>query len=175
MKFWTQHLMNKFDKILKHVFDFQLFISMAALVAVIGINAFEILFRFLIGRSLVWVQDITVLLMAWAIFSGFTKVVYDKRNIVITLLTDLFSEKAKIILKILTNILILIFYLILSKFSYQLFVRQFGTFSPIIRIPSSFCTFAVLINCLLISLIYANEIYKNIIKKQKKLIKRIER
>jgi TRAP-type C4-dicarboxylate transport system permease small subunit len=156
--------MSKFDKLLKQISDFQFSISIVALVAIIGINALEIVVRFFTGRSFLWIQDVTLLLMVWVIFLGFTKIVYDKGNVTFNLLIDLLAGKVNVILTTLTNLLILIFYLLLSKYSYQLIVSQYGHFSTIMKIPLPFYSLAVFINCLSVILIYANEVYKNIIK-----------
>jgi len=156
---------NTFDKFLKYISNIEFTMSMAALMAAIGINGVEITLRFLFGNSFVWIQDITLLLMVWMVFTGFTKVVYERRDIVVSIAIDYLPEKYRIILNILTNILIMIFYIILTKACYQLIIRQYSRFTTTIRLPMSYYTLAVFQNCIIVSLIYINEVLQLINKK----------
>jgi len=145
-------------KLLKRITDVEMGIALAALGVVIASNAAEIFLRFFLGKSLVWVQDVNLLLMVWMIFPGVAKIVHDKKDIVVTMLVDKLPARARSILDIASDILIIAFFIVLTKYSCQLFARQIGSTTATVRIPLVYYTSAVVLNCVTIAAIYLNEL-----------------
>jgi len=152
------------NRILKIITDAQMGIAMVALVSVITVNAFEIGLRFFLGRSLFWIQDVSLLLMLWMIFPGVAKIVYDKKDIVITMLIDRLPPRPKAAFEILGDLLIIGFALTLTIFSYKLLLRQSNSTTATVRIPLLFYTSAVVLNSATILAIYVNEIVLKLLR-----------
>jgi TRAP-type C4-dicarboxylate transport system permease small subunit len=138
--------------------DAQMGIAIVALGSVIAVNALEIGLRFFLGRSLFWIQDVSLLLMLWMIFPGVAKIVYDKKDIVVTMLIDKLPPRPKALVDIIGDLLIIVFALILTIFSYRLLLRQSGSSTATVRIPLFFYTSAVVLNSATILAIYLNEV-----------------
>lgn len=151
------------NKLLKTLTACQITISRCALISVIAINAVEILLRYTMGKSLYWIQDVSLLFMVWMIFPGVTKIVYDKKDISVTLLVEKFPASIRKLIDVLTYILIFVFFLLLSKYSYNLLIGQIGNKTATVGIPLVYYTAAVLLNCISVAAIYLYELYEIIV------------
>lgn len=79
--------MKYLSKILQYACNIQHAVSITALIAMVVLNSIEIIRRFFFGLSWVWIQEYTILLLVIFTFCGFSKVVYDKNDVTIDLLT----------------------------------------------------------------------------------------
>ncbi|SHI75679.1 TRAP-type C4-dicarboxylate transport system, small permease component [Dethiosulfatibacter aminovorans DSM 17477] len=159
-------LVSNFGKKIKQIVDIQMLISVIALVLLILINAYEIFVRNTFDKSIIWIQDISILLMVWMVFLGFSKIVYNKNTIRITVVYDKFPSIIKSFLDCFRFIVIIIFFIILSFASYKLIVSQYGQGTTTASIPLVYYTSAVLVNAITIILIYINEFMKTTILRQ---------
>lgn len=153
---------KKVDKILKIISDINMKIALACLIMVIFLNGFEIILRYTMGRSMIWIQEISVLLMVWLIFTGTTKTVYNKKDIAIRIFVDKIPEKIRIIIDTFGRIAVLIFLIYYSLFGYKLIVTQWDTRTLVAEIRQIYFTIPVIVMAVSCSLIYINEIYKSI-------------
>lgn len=152
----------KFEKLIKLLAKAQMTISITVLGILVIINLYEISIRMLFDKSMVWIQEISVLFMVWMIFCGFTKIVYDKKNISIDLLTSKFHGKTRVFMEIFSQIMILGFLVIFTYYGYFLLLKQIGIGTLTCDIPRVLYTFPVILNSCSVVLIYINELYKNI-------------
>ncbi|OPL09570.1 MAG: hypothetical protein AVO33_00310 [delta proteobacterium ML8_F1] len=142
---------------LEKLSQLQLGISMISLVAVIGINFIEILGRYLFNSSLVWVQDVSLLFMVWMIFPGSSVIAYQKRDVVITLLTDVLPERANKHLDYFKNGAVSLFFLVFSYYTLTLFLKQQGQTTVTASLPLQWYTLSLLINSSYVFLVYLRE------------------
>lgn len=153
---------KKVDKFLEIVSDINMRIALACLVTVIILNASEIILRYTMGRSMIWIQEVSVLLMVWLIFTGTTKTVYNKKDIAIRIFVEKIPEKYRIIIDTFAKISVLIFLIYYSFFGYKLIVTQWDTRTLVAEIRQIYYTIPVIVMAVSCSLIYINEIYKSI-------------
>ncbi len=154
---------KKVDKILKLISDFNMIVALSCLVLLIALNGFEIIIRYTIGRSMIWIQEVSVLLMVWLIFTGTTKTVFNKKEITIEIFVNRFPLKTKKIVAIITKIFVLIFLLYYAYFSYRLIITQGQTRTLVAEIRQIYFTIPVIVMAISCSLIYLNQIYKDIL------------
>ena len=103
--------------------------SMILMVVITLINGAEIFSRYVIGRSIYWVQEMTLFLAIWMVFLGAGVLFKRKEDIVISLLTDRLSRFAQYLIFLFLNILTLVFlvFLITSSVKLELHQRHFGS------------------------------------------------
>ena len=68
-----------------------------------------VFYRYVLNNSLSWTEEVARYLMIWFGFIGMGVAMKDERHVGITVVRDLFSEKVTLYLKIISNILIMIF------------------------------------------------------------------
>ena len=127
------------------------------LVVVIVINFIEILGRYLFNNSLVWVQDISLLMMVWMIFPGSSVIAYQKRDVVITLLTDVLPDRVNRYLDRFKYGVVSVFFLVLAYYSLTLFFKQQGQTTVTASLPLQWYTLSLLINSFYVFLVYLYE------------------
>lgn len=161
---------EKIDNLLKIISEINMKIAILCLIILLVINGFEIIIRYALDKSMIWIQEVSVLLMVWLIFTGTAKTVYEKKDIVIKIFVDKISGKKRIIIDILTQIFVLVFLIYYSYFGYKLIITQWSTRTLVAEIRQIYYTIPVIIMAISCSLIYINEIYKHI----NKLLKGVE-
>src|SRR6056297_396477 len=154
---------NKFSKFIESMANKQMTISITALALIIALNLYEIIIRAFLDKSIIWIQEVSVLFMVWMIFCGFTKIVYENKNINIELLVDNLPKKVKNITNLFTKIIIVVFLVIFSYYGFFLLSEQIGIGTYTSNIPKTLYTFPVILNSVSVLLIYINNIYNDII------------
>lgn len=81
-------MLAKIDKILDKFTLAMAVLAMIALICCIGVNFYEIVNRYLFGKSIYWIQDFTLIMMMWFIFPGVTRVSFCKQDIFIDILVN---------------------------------------------------------------------------------------
>ncbi len=136
----------------------QMALSIAALGLIVLINLYEILMRTVFNKSLLWIQDVSVLFMVWMIFCGFTAIVYRKKDITIDLLVNLLPGGVNKILRLFTHVLMLAFLAVFTWVGYFYLVRQTGVGTLTAEIPRVLYIFPVILNSFSVMLVYLLEI-----------------
>lgn len=122
-------------------------------VAVISIiMGLEVFFRYFLGFSLFWVDELSRYLFIWIIFIGASIALKENYLTTITFFTDKFSKKLQIYIK-LTSYLIISFFLVLILY-YGIYFTIFSRsqISPALNIPMSIPYLAIPIGSLLMIL-----------------------
>ena len=128
----------------KYFFNLQFVIAMASLCVLIILNLYEIIMRGFFNRSFIWIQDISVLLMCWMIFPGFSKIAYDKKDIVISFIYDKLNKSFRtVFVNIILQCLIIFFTVVFTIFSYKLLLSQRGQGTITAKIPLVYYTASV--------------------------------
>lgn len=138
--------------------EWQMKLAMVTLGIIVPINLYEILVRYFFNKSLIWIQEVSVLLMVWMIFCGFTKIVYEKKDITIDLLTRRFSAKMKLGVDAITQVIVLAFVLIFTIYGYRYFLQQIGIGTLTAGIPRILYIIPVVLNSASVTLIYFNQL-----------------
>ena len=85
------------------------FIAMASIILLVALNGYEIFTRFLLQKSNYWIQDVTTLLMVWFVFPGMVKIVWEKNDILIDLLTKALPPEGRKALSIFVHVAVILF------------------------------------------------------------------
>lgn len=149
---------SKYENLVSRISDFQMAVAMLSLGIIVPINLYEIIARTFFNKSLIWIQETSVLLMVWMIFCGFTKIVYEKKDIKIDLITGRLNNKIRTVLEILTHIVMLAFLLVFSYYGYFYMMKQIGIGTLTSDIPRVLYIFPVVLNSISVTLIYINEL-----------------
>lgn len=157
--------MKYYRKALKAICDIQNVIAIAALLGMIGLNSVEIFRRYFFGKSWIWIQEITVLLLVFFTFFGFSKVVYDKNDIAIDLVLSKLPPFGRKTLQLALYLLVLAFCVIYSFYSYKLVLAQAAQVTVIARHPMNWRTIPALVNGITMCLIYIQEIIDTLFEK----------
>lgn len=135
-----------YDKFVAALCKAQLALSVTALLAMVSLNAVEIARRYFFSLSIVWVQEVTVLLLLWFTFMGFSYVTYAKMDIYITLFVNKLSPPVAKSVVTFVTLVILLFLCVYTYYTMTLFFTQFGQTTVVARHPISWRTLAPLIN-----------------------------
>lgn len=77
----------------------------------------QVIFRYIINKSLSWSQDFLIYLLIWSVFIGISLAVKKRKHIKVELAYSILSEKSQKYLSVFTNIVFMIFCAIISYFS----------------------------------------------------------
>lgn len=116
------------------------FVGTISFVLLLVLNIVEIVARYFFKYSNLWNQEVSLLLVSWAIFLSFGKVVVEKEDIAIVYLIDKFPSKYYKLVQILNSLLLFLTagYMLLKTI--QLIEQQIGQTTLIANIPNMYYT-----------------------------------
>ncbi len=85
--------------------------------AMLLIASAQVLFRYVINLSISWSQDLITYILIWSVFIGISLTVKKRRHIKVELAYVIFSEQTQFFLKILSNVIFMIFCVFYSYFA----------------------------------------------------------
>lgn len=85
--------------------------------AMLIIASAQIFFRYVVNYSISWSQDLLTYMLIWSVFIGISLAVKKRRHIKVELAYVLISKKNQFYLKVLSNVVFMIFCLVFSYFS----------------------------------------------------------
>ena len=150
--------MKYLSKILQYACNIQHAVSITALIAMVVLNSIEIIRRFFFGLSWVWIQEYTILLLVIFTFCGFSKVVYDKNDVTIDLITGHIPNTIRKVIQICVYLSIICFCCIYTYYTYELLLSQAGQTTPVAHYPMQWRTIPALINGVSMTFIYLGEL-----------------
>ncbi len=133
------------QKVFMYVIRLQTAIAITALALMVVINVAEIVSRFFFNFSLVWVQEVTLLLSCWAFFLGFSSISYYRKDIVILMFVQKLPGHLRRVAEFFAPFANAVFMLILAYSSFRLMLMQEGDSTMVVRIPTSLYTCSLLI------------------------------
>ena len=108
--------------------------STASVGAMIILNIIQVFFRYVLNAAFVWVFPVTMLLFIWSTFLGAFVVYRRKKDIVVRFIANLFPKAAQEKLTLITNILIMLFLLLILLQAPVLIQRQ-ASIMQVIPLP----------------------------------------
>lgn len=124
---------------------------------------YTIINRYFLNTSFSGGQELSLFLVTWAIFLGFSKVVSNKEDIAVTFLINKLSDFPYKIVQILLATLYILTSVWIMVRSYILMERQSGMSTEILSIPNSFFVLPVLILMIYITLHFVIELIELLI------------
>lgn len=89
----------------------------ATYTAMLIIASAQIFFRYVVNYSISWSQDLLTYMLIWSVFIGISLAVKKRRHIKVELAYVLIDQKNQFYLKVLSNVVFMIFCLVFSYFS----------------------------------------------------------
>ena len=123
--------LNKFLSLLEKIC---LVFSTSAIGAMITLNIIQVFFRYVLNAGFVWVFPVTMLLFIWSTFLGAFVVYRRKKDIVVRFIANLFPTSAQEKLTFITNILIILF-LLLILFQAPTLIQRQASIMQVVPLP----------------------------------------
>lgn len=117
----------------------------AVLLAVMTIVIFLQIVLRLLGLPLSWTEEIGRYMFIWLIYIGCASAIRKRKHISVELLDLFLKERGKFVLNIISNVVFLIFAVILTYYSFFVVQRVSTQLSPAIRMPMSIPYSSVLV------------------------------
>ena len=117
----------------------------AVLLAVMTIAIFLQIVLRLLGLPLSWTEEIGRYMFIWLIYIGCASAIRKRKHISVELLDLFLKERGKFVLNIISNVVFLIFAVILTYYSFSVVQRVSTQLSPAIRMPMSIPYSSVLV------------------------------
>ncbi|AOM81534.1 TRAP transporter small permease [Salisediminibacterium beveridgei] len=139
-------------------------LSMTTVVAI----ATQVFMRFVLGSSLAWSEELARYCFIWLVYIGISYGVKKQRHIKVDVTLLLFKNKGKIVLQMISNILFLLFALVIVYYGNDVAQRilGFGQTSPALKIPMGYIYFATVVGMSLTSI----RLIQQLIKQYKALV-----
>ncbi|WP_281974660.1 TRAP transporter small permease [Halobacillus litoralis] len=132
------------------------YIAMICLAVMVAMNAWEITARYLWGSSFRWIQEISLLLISWTVFMGFTQVVINKQDIAVDYFVNLMPQKGQTIIRVVNDFFLAISYMILLVITIQMVISHATQTTLIMGMPKYLYTLPLVCMLTVLSL---NSIY----------------
>ena len=108
--------LNRFLDLLEKIC---LIVATLAVALMIVLNIIQVFFRYVLNAAFVWVFPVTMLLFIWMTFLGAFVVYRRKKDIVVSFILNLFPGSGRRLIVLATNILILLFLILILLRSLQ--------------------------------------------------------
>lgn len=147
-------MLAKIDKLLDKLTLAMAVLAMAALICCIGVNFFEIVNRYIAGKSIYWIQDFTLITMMWFIFPGVARVSYDKQDILIDMFINHLPAFAKKKLEAVVCLVVCLFSCLVSYESGRLMMLNWTKNMTISGIPTRYSIVTMIFSFAIVAVIY---------------------
>lgn len=129
-------------------------LSLAALglVAMTIIVFAQVWFRYVLNDSLLWVEPVAILLMSWFIFLGSAVGVRESFHMGFEILLYVLPERGGHVLRILSDLAVLVFSIGMIVYGWQLMARTWNTTVPVVGLPGGFTYMPLFVGGILMSL-----------------------
>ncbi len=107
---------NKFYEYLNRLEKFFIIVFMSIMIINVSMGVF---YRYVLNNPLAWTEELARYLMIWFAFIGMSLAMKEEMHVGITVFIDMLPAKLKIVLKILGNILIMVFLVVLLRYSFN--------------------------------------------------------
>ena len=97
-----------------HIEEWLLIVTYTAMLIIATAQVF---FRYVVNYSISWSQDLLTFMLIWSVFIGISLAVKHRRHIKVEIAFVLLSKRAQFILRVMSNIIFMIFCAIFSYFS----------------------------------------------------------
>ena len=119
-------MLKTYSKLMDILFSVIKWVMIIASVLMVACMAYQVVTRYLFHRGNVWSEELTRLLCIWTVLLGSAVAIREKGHLQIDALTNLFHGKKKNIIDAVIEIVVLIFIVIMIKYSIEL-CKSVGT------------------------------------------------
>src|SRR5262245_30940561 len=137
--------MGTFRRVLAAIGTVELAIAVVAFTFVVVLTTFQVLYRYSLGGSIWWGQEVAQLAMLIAYFFGIAYVYKAKQDVVISFMVNRLSHRRQIALAIFAHLLTAMFCLIVMATGLELAPHQLVFFTYILGIPRFYSTLPLII------------------------------
>ena len=123
----------------------------------------QVVLRYIFSSSLPWSEEISRYAFIWMIYVGVSYGVKRQKHLSVDVITMLFNDRGKIIINIISNILFLIFALVITYYGIDI-VGRITRESAALEIPMEYVYLALVVGMILTSIRLIQNIYKDYIK-----------
>ena len=142
---------------------FKPLISVLILLMII-ITFIQVIFRYVLNSALPWSGEITIFFFIWVIFLGASITLHKGLHIGVDIITNQLREKNKKIIYIFTNILIIIFCILVFFGSIPLVIDNFTQRSPALEIRLTYVYLSIPFSMIAMSWISLKKILREVKK-----------
>lgn len=131
---------------------FENFIVLSFLGIMFVILFFQIMLRYFFNHPLIWSEELARYLFVWVAFIGASFGVRDSSHINLTVIFNIFPKNLRTVIRIITNLVCIIFFVYLIPDSIKLTIEQFSIASSAIGLPMGLVFLAVPVGFVLMSI-----------------------
>ena len=155
-------MLSVWKKINKKLEIIARYVSMVSLVLIVGVNTTNILLRIFKGYSIQWNLEVSLLAFIYMVFFGIVIVYYENGMIIMTVIIDKCSIKARKILKVFSEFCIMFFLVIfiINSFHFESFIRF--NLTPGLEISRSFTVIPLIFAGIFMLMINLHNLFINI-------------
>lgn len=113
-------MLKTYSKLMDILFSVIKWVIIIASVLMVVCMAYQVITRYLFHRGNVWSEELTRLLCIWTVLLGSAVAIREKGHLQIDALTNLFHGKKKNVIDAVIEIVVLIFIVIMIKYSIEL-------------------------------------------------------
>ena len=124
-----------FRKILAGTAAFMKYLAATLIGAIIVINLAAVVMRYFLNRPLMWCEEASLILFAWAVFCSLAPIVHKRSGIALDYFVDLMPEAMRRIVSILMGLMGSAMLIATCVFCLDLMRRSLYRFSPLLLIP----------------------------------------
>ena len=149
-------ILKVFDLILK-------IIIIAAGASMLLVVVSGVFFRYVLNQPIFWSHEVAVILLLWTIFLGGFYTYIEGSHIKVNLIVDKLGESARKTVQLFTDILSMIFLIIVFVGGLKLVLVMMGTKTPALRLPIMIPLLSVPVGTILMAIVAAVRIVAQII------------
>ncbi|WP_157017190.1 TRAP transporter small permease [Mesorhizobium xinjiangense] len=134
----------------------------ATLVASVAMGVF---YRYLLRQSLHWATEVPNVLLIWIVFLGSVVAFYEKRHIVFDAFVEALPATLSRLLRILSELLVLVFFVVLIVYGYQIVMQAMNSLSDALKLPRGYFYICLPLSAGLMALCSLENLFRLIITK----------
>lgn len=142
--------MKNLKKCFQVVYRAEEWLGVCLLIALVGTVVLQIFFRYVVGKPLIWTEELSRFLFIWMIMLYAGHCVSAKLHIRVEVLVDFMPKGVQKALEIIMQLLGLVFFVYLIPSAWQLTIAQHRIISSALRFPYSFVYGSVVVGAILI-------------------------
>lgn len=108
------------------------------IVMLVSSVAMGVFYRYVLRQSLHWATEVPNVLLIWIVFLGSVVAFYEKRHIAFGAVVDALPAAASRVLKIVAELIVLGFLLLLVWYGYQIVMQAMVSLSDALKVPRGY-------------------------------------
>lgn len=108
------------------------------LACVIGITAYNIVNRYLLGLPAAWAPELAGFLFTWVVFLGASAAAKRDMHVSISVVTDRLGPALRAMIALATDAILLLFFAYAAYLAVKITISSYSRVSPVMRLPYSY-------------------------------------